>query len=148
VPTVTRARSVRAAPEEVWRLVTDPYRLPAWWPGVERVEEATPETWTKVLVTPQGRTVRADYTRVEAEPPSRLVWRQEIEESPFERILSDSRVEIEIKPEDGSTRVAITARHHARGFARFGFVQMRLAAVRQLEGALEGLAAVLEGPGD
>jgi uncharacterized protein YndB with AHSA1/START domain len=147
VPTVSRARSLRAAPDEVWRVVSDPWRLPAWWPGVQRVEEATPESWTKVLGSASGKTVRADYTRVEAEPPSRLVWRHETAESPFERILAESRVEIELESEDGATRVAITLRHRPRGFARFGFFQMRGAAARQADEALEGLARLVEEEG-
>src|ERR671914_1871065 len=78
---------VPAPPEEVWSLVSDPARLPRWWPGVTRVEEATDEAWTTVLRSPKGKSVRADYTRVEAEDGRRLTWRQEVEESPFERIL-------------------------------------------------------------
>ncbi|HEV2875002.1 MAG TPA: SRPBCC family protein, partial [Thermoleophilaceae bacterium] len=59
---VKRETLVPAPPEEVWRLVSDPARLAQWWPGVTRVEEATPETWTTVLSSPKGKVVRADYT--------------------------------------------------------------------------------------
>jgi uncharacterized protein YndB with AHSA1/START domain len=136
-------------PEEVWRLVTDPGRLPGWWPGVERVEEATPATWTKVLQSPKGKTIRADYTRVQARRPRHLVWRHEVAESPFERILADSLVEFDLEREGASaTHVTITARQRPRGFARFGFLQLRLAARKQLDAALDGLASVLgEGEG-
>jgi uncharacterized protein YndB with AHSA1/START domain len=156
VPTVTRSRTVAAAPEEVWRLVTDPGRLPAWWPQVQRVEEASPTAWTKVLRSPEGKAIRADYTRVEARPPSRLVWRHEVAGSPFERILADSLVELDLAPagagaagggragpDGGGTRVSITLRHRTRGFARFGFFQVRLAAQRQLDEALDGLERLL-----
>jgi uncharacterized protein YndB with AHSA1/START domain len=143
VPTVTRSRTVAAAPEEVWRLVTDPWRLPAWWPQVQRVEEASPTAWTKVLRSPKGRAIRADYTRVEARPPNRLVWRHEVAGSPFERILSESLVELGLDRDGGGTRVSITLRHRTRGLARFGFLQVRLAAVRQLDEALDGLERVL-----
>jgi uncharacterized protein YndB with AHSA1/START domain len=144
VPTVSRTRTVRAAPEEVWRVLSDPQRLPDWWPGVRRVEEATPDAWTTVLGSPRGKTVRADYTLAEAEPQSRLVWRHEVEESPFERILRESHTEIELEPEpDGTTRVTIAVRHRSRGFARFGFLQLRMAAARQLDGALDGLERLL-----
>jgi uncharacterized protein YndB with AHSA1/START domain len=143
VPTVTRARTIRAAPDEVWRIVSDPERLPAWWPGVQRVEEATPEAWTKVLLSPKGKTVRADYTRVEVEPPRRLVWRHEVVESPFERIFSESLTAIALEPEGGATRVELTVRHSPRGLARLGFLQLRRAAARQLDEALDGLEALL-----
>ena len=83
---VRRERVVSGAPTDVWRIVSDPARLPAWWPGVSRVEDASREAWTTVLVSPKGKAVRADYTRVEADAPRLLVWRQEVAESPFERI--------------------------------------------------------------
>jgi uncharacterized protein YndB with AHSA1/START domain len=140
---VRRETVVSAPPEEVWRVVSDPQRLPAWWPSVSRVEEATPEAWTKVLMSPGGKAVRADYTRVEAEEPARILWRHEVEESPFERILSGSTTEITLEPRDGGTLVRISVDHRPRGWARFSPFQMRAAATRQVSGALEGLARVL-----
>lgn len=155
MPTVTRSRTVAAPPEEVWSVVTDPERLPEWWPGAQRVEEPTAATWTLVLQSPRGKVVRADYTRLEARPPRQLVWRHEVAESPFERILSESLVTFDLEPSGvppshrvpsaaaPGTRLAITARQRARGFARFGFVQLRLAARRQLDEALDGLERLL-----
>jgi len=35
---VTRKRTIAAPVAEVWRLVSDPYNLPRWWPRVGRVE--------------------------------------------------------------------------------------------------------------
>jgi uncharacterized protein YndB with AHSA1/START domain len=140
---VRRETVVSAPPEDVWSVVSDPHRLPAWWPSVSRVEEATPEAWTKVLMSPGGKAVRADYTRVEAEEPARVLWRHEVEESPFERILSASTTEITLEPSDGGTLVRISVDHRPRGWARFSPFQMRAAATRQVSGALEGLARVL-----
>jgi uncharacterized protein YndB with AHSA1/START domain len=148
VPTVTRARTLRAAPQEVWRVLSDPRRIPDWWPGVQRVEETGTDAFTEVLISPKGSSVRADYTRLDAQAMRRVVWRQELHGSPFERLLSQSQIELELQPgEAGSTRVALTARQRARGFARLGFVQMRLAAGRRLERALDGLASLIDGPG-
>ena len=146
MPTVTRERTVRAAPEEVWRLVSDPEHLPRWWPGVRRVEDVQGGGWTTVLTSPKGKTVRADYSLVEHQSERRVVWRQEVEESPFERILRSSHTELDVSPGDGGTRVSLTIRHRPRGFARLGTVQMRMATVRLVEGALEGLADLLEEP--
>ncbi|HEX2231769.1 MAG TPA: SRPBCC domain-containing protein [Thermoleophilaceae bacterium] len=144
MPTISRRRGVGAPPEEVWDLVSDPYRLPQWWPGVARVEEASHEAWTTVLTSATGKSVRADYTRVEARPPELLVWRHEVAESPFERILSESVTAVALEPDgEGGTDVELTVRHRPRGFARFGFVQMRMATARQLEQALDGLEAVV-----
>jgi uncharacterized protein YndB with AHSA1/START domain len=136
---VRRETVVPARPEEVWGLVSDPERLPQWWPGVTRVEEVTGEAWTTVLSSPRGKTVRADYTRVEAERPSLLVWRQEVDESPFERILADAVTTLVLSPSDEGTRVAIALEQKPRGWARFAPIQFRAAGKRQVEGAIEGL---------
>jgi uncharacterized protein YndB with AHSA1/START domain len=136
---VRRETVVPAPPEQVWDLVSDPGRLPQWWPGVTRVEEATGETWTTVLSSPRGKTVRADYTRVEAERPRLLVWRQEVEESPFERILADAVTTLVLAPADDGTRVGIALEQKPRGWARFAPIQFRAAGRRQVEGAIEGL---------
>jgi uncharacterized protein YndB with AHSA1/START domain len=142
---VRRDSVVRAAPERVWRLVSDPARLAQWWPGVTRVEEASPDAWTTVLSSPTGRVVRADFTRVEADEPSRLVWRQEVEESPFERILQSAVTTLELSPAEEGTRVEIALDQRPRGWARFSPLQFRAAGKRQVEGALEGLHERLDG---
>jgi uncharacterized protein YndB with AHSA1/START domain len=141
---VRRERVVPAAPAEVWRIVSDPTRLAAWWPGVSRVEEATREAWTTVLVSPTGKSVRADYTLVEAEEPERVRWRHEVEESPFERLLTESTTEVALAPDaGGGTVVTVTLDQRPRGWARFSPFQLRAAARRQAESALEGLAELL-----
>jgi hypothetical protein len=125
-------------------VVSDPHRLPAWWPLVQRVEDASPQAWTKVLTSPKGRAVRADYTLIDSEPENRLVWRQELEETPFERYMSESTTEIDLEPVvGGSTEVRLTARMRLRGFARLGSLQLRRATARRLESALDGLEAVV-----
>jgi uncharacterized protein YndB with AHSA1/START domain len=142
---VRRETVVAAEPEEVWGLVSDPAGLPRWWPGVTRVEEASAEAWTTVLRSPKGKAVRADYTRVDAEDGRRLTWRQEVEESPFERILASATTEIALEQGDGGTRVTIALDQKPRGWARFAPLQFRAAGVRQVEGAVEGLEAVFGG---
>jgi uncharacterized protein YndB with AHSA1/START domain len=138
---------VPATPEEVWGLVSDPARLPLWWPGVSRVEEATDEAWTTVLSSPRGKAVRADYTRVEAEQERRVVWRQEVEESPFERILASATTEIALAEEGEGTRVTVSLDQRPRGWGRFAPLQFRAAGKRQVQGAVKGLDAVF-GSGD
>ena len=136
---------VPAAPGEVWGLVSDPARLPQWWPGVTRVEEATADAWTTVLSSPKGKSVRADYSRVEAEPERRVVWRQEIEQSPFERILASATTEIALSPDADGTRVTVALDQRPRGWARFAPLQFRAAGKRQVQAAGEGLDAVFGG---
>ena len=141
---IRRERVVSAAPAEVWRIVSDPTRLAAWWPGVTRVEEASREAWTTVLVSPKGKAVRADYSLVETREPEWVRWRQELEESPFERLLSESTTEIALSAgATGGTVVTLTLNQRPRGWARFSPFQLRAAASKQAEGALDGLAELL-----
>ena len=145
MPTVVRTRTVAAAPQQLWDIVADPRRLPEWWPNVQRVEDASAAAWTTVLTTGKGRSLRADYTLLDDERPYRLSWRQELAESPFERILSESVTELELEPAPEGTLVRLTARVRLRGLSRFGGFQVSRATGRQLEGALEGLRAVTSG---
>jgi uncharacterized protein YndB with AHSA1/START domain len=146
MPVITRRRTVPASPERLWAVLADPEQLPTWWPRVERVEDASRKAWTTVLSTPKGsRTLRADYTLVDSDHPRRLSWRQEVEESPFERIFSSALTEVELEPaEDGRTHVKMTTQVRLRGFARLGGLQVTRATKRQLTGALEGLNALAE----
>jgi uncharacterized protein YndB with AHSA1/START domain len=136
---VRRETVVPQAPEEVWRLVSDPAQLPRWWPGVTRVEDATDQAWTTVLASPKGKSVRMDFSRVEATEPTRLVWRQEVEQSPFERILAEAITSVELSAADEGTRVAIELDQKPRGWARLAPLQFRAAGKRQVEGAVDGL---------
>jgi len=129
----------------VWAVARDPERLPQWWPSVTRVEEAGEEAWTTVMTTPRGKTLRADYTVLKSVEPERLVWRHELEESPFERIMTDSRYQLVLEPAGEGTKVQLAHRTRLRGFARFGVIQIRLATRRTLDRALEGLGVLAEG---
>ncbi|MGI9082158.1 MAG: SRPBCC family protein [Thermoleophilaceae bacterium] len=142
VPTVVRTRAVAATPQRLWEVVADPERLPEWWPGVRRVEDASRKAWTTVLGAPKGKSIRADYTLLDAEHPCRLSWRHELEESPFERILTDSVTELEMRAADHGAVVSLTTRLRLRGLSRFGGFQVTRATRRQLDGALEGLQAL------
>jgi len=140
---VRREKVVPSSVDEVWRVISDPERLPDWWPGVTRVEDASAVAWTTVLTSAKGKAVRADYTRVTASEPERLVWRQELEATPFERILVEATTSLELTSEDGATRVVLELDQKPRGWARLAPLQFRSAGKRQVEGALEGLERLL-----
>jgi carbon monoxide dehydrogenase subunit G len=142
---VKRAGAVEASPSAVWEVIADPRRLDRWWPDVERVEEATAEAWTTVQVTGRGKVIRADFTRVEAVPPTMLAWRQEVEESPFERFLSAADTRIVLSPLDAGTRVEIRSTARLRGLARLGVPMVRRATRRRLDRALAGLREAVAG---
>ena len=103
---VVRAERVcRPPPPRCGAIVSDPTRLPAWWPGVSRVEEASREAWTTVLVSKTGKSVRADYSPASRpSEPARVAWRHEVEASPFERLLRESTTEIALAPDAAAGR--------------------------------------------
>jgi uncharacterized protein YndB with AHSA1/START domain len=136
---VARSRTVAAAPEAVWAVVADPGALPRWWPRTERVESVTADAWTAVLRSPRGRPVRADWRLDGEERPRRRAWAQQIEGTPFARVLAERRVEARVEPAGRGTRVTLELRQRGRRWARFGGLMMRRAAGRELEGALGGL---------
>jgi uncharacterized protein YndB with AHSA1/START domain len=151
MPRVTRRRTVAAPVPEVWKLVSDPYALPRWWPRVSRVEDVDARQggrrsqWTKVLETQHGRGVRADYRCVSSAEPERYVWEQQLEGSPFAKHLKESAVEIELHPADDAqmTRVVLTSTQTMRGMSRLGGWLMRKGQRDILDSALDGIEGTL-----
>lgn len=145
MPTTTRSRRVDAPPEEVWRLVGDPYHLPRWWPKVARVEAVAGGRFTEVLQgTRSGRSVRADFRVEEKRKQELLRFSQEVAGSPFERVLREAETRIAIAPADGGgTRVQITLHQRMRGLSRLGGFLVRRATRRILDEALDGLEAAV-----
>jgi uncharacterized protein YndB with AHSA1/START domain len=97
--TARASRTIHASPDDLWRVVSDPYHLPRWWPRVERVEDVGDGAFTEVMRTRAGKTVRADFDLLRADPASRLVlWQQRLEGTPFAGVLSQSETELRIEP--------------------------------------------------
>jgi uncharacterized protein YndB with AHSA1/START domain len=140
---VSRSRTVAAEPEAVWSVVADPKRLARWWPRTERVKGVTGGGWTTVMRTARGRAVRADWRLEGEERPVRRAWTQQLEGTPFAKVLRERRVEARLQPVDGGTRVTLELSQRARGWSRFGGVLLRRAAGKELDGALDGLVGVL-----
>jgi uncharacterized protein YndB with AHSA1/START domain len=144
MPTVSRRREVSAAPEDVWRIVGDPYHLPRWWPRVTRVEAVKGERFTQVLGgTRSGRSVRADFRVDEKRKEQLLRFSQELAGSPFERVLKEAETEIAIQPVPAGTAVVVTLRQKLRGLSRLGGFMVRRATRRIIDEALDGLEAAL-----
>ena len=149
MPRVTRRRTIEAPVGDVWKVVSDPYALPRWWPRVSRVEDVDARggrrsQWTKVLETQHGRGVRADYRCVSSAEPERYVWEQQLEGSPFAKHLKDSRVDVELHPAGkGETRVVLTSSQTMRGMSRLGGWMMRRGQRDILDAALDGLEEAL-----
>ena len=137
---VTRSRTLAAAPEAVWRVVADPRSLARWWPRVERVKAVTDDGWTTVLRSERGRALRADWRLEASDSGARRAWAQELDGTPFEKVLAHRRVEVRLEPAGEGTKVEIELRQRGRRMARFGSFILRRAARKELDGALDGLA--------
>lgn len=157
MPTAQRSRTLKAAPEHVWELIADPHHMPRWWPEVKRMEAVEPDRWTQVFTTKKGRTVRMDFRLLESRPPGpagvppgRRVWEQEIEGTPFERVLGEAVTEVLVEPAPGAdglvgdaTRVTIALSQRLRGYSRTGGFLLSRATRAKLDEALEGLEEIL-----
>jgi uncharacterized protein YndB with AHSA1/START domain len=151
MPSVTRKRIIRATPPEVWNLVADPYHLARWWPRTMRVENVQKvgsgkrSHWTKVLAAREGRSVRADFRCIAATEPSRYVWEQELEDTPFARYLRSNVVELGLTPVGDGTELAVTCRQRLRGLSRLGSPMMRSGTGRTLDEALDAVELAVGG---
>jgi len=139
VPRTRRSRRMDATPEQVWRTVCDPHHLPRWWPRVQRVEGVDPDHFTEVLTTDKGRSIRADFRVVESRAPEVRRWAQEVEGSPFERLLRSAETEVRLERDGGATRVTVTLSQRLKGLGAFGGFMVRRANGRLADEALERL---------
>lgn len=145
MPTVRRSRTLRATPQDVWAIVGDAYHLPRWWPRVTRVEGVEGDAFTQVLTTAKGVPVRADFAVVESAAPRVRRWAQQLVNTPFERVLASSEVEVRLEGDgDGATRVTLSLEQRVHGLAALGGFMVRRAGRRQLDDALDGLQALAE----
>lgn len=148
---VSRSRVIAAEPERVWGLVSDPYGLPRWWPRTRRVEDVRTgpggkPAWTTVLETERGTGVRADYRCTAFEPETLLAWEQQIDGTPFERILRASALEVRLGATGTGTEVTLVANETLRGLSRLGSPMISGASRKRLEEALDGIEGALVGP--
>jgi uncharacterized protein YndB with AHSA1/START domain len=143
--TAHKDRTIAAAPQQVWEVVADPWRLPQWWPGVKRMEAVEDDRWTEVHMTKRGRPVRIDFHLLYSEPPYRRAWEQEIPGTPFERVLNEAITEIQLDLVGSGTRITIGQRQKLRGYSRTGGYLLRRATVKKLAEALDGLEEICAG---
>ncbi len=132
-------------------MLGDPHHLPRWWPRVSRVESVEEDAFTEVLMSGKGKMVRADFKRLDALPEHRIVWAQQVKDTPFARILTSAETEIRLADAHGSqgpaTEVTIELRQTLHGFlARLGSHMVRRAAGSTIEEALDGLERIAGGP--
>lgn len=151
MPRVSRKRLIEAPPEQVWALIADPHHLPRWWPRAIRVEDVRQmpgggrSRWTTVLGTERGTGVRVDYVCTRSTHGERYAWEQDIEGTPFERILRSAALEIHLDGRNGGTVVTLAGSERLRGLSRLGSPMMRRAIGRRLTEALDGIERALTG---
>jgi uncharacterized protein YndB with AHSA1/START domain len=170
MPTATASRMIAAPAQDLWEVLSDPHHLPRWWPRVERVEAVDGPAFTEVLRSDRGRIVRADFLMLERdERELRLLWSQQIEGTPFARILVSSQTEVLLRPAgppgESPTEVSVSLAQTLPGvfrrggpaslpsgirvpkesyglFAHLGSPLVRRAAARTVKGALDGLERI------
>jgi carbon monoxide dehydrogenase subunit G len=143
MPVTRRSTVVAAAPAAVWQTVADPHQLPRWWPRVERVEGVSGSGFTQVLRSDKGALVRADFRVGQRNKPRVVEWSQELEGTPFARLLAKADTVVTLEPAGaGATRVQVRLEQRLQGVSRFGGFMVKRAARKQLDGALGALAAL------
>lgn len=125
------------------------------------MEAVEGHAFTEVLKTAKGKLVRADFTFIEVdESQRRLTWSQELEGSPFERLLASSETEVQLVAKGQGTDVRLELRQAMAGFhsgpagstwagffPHFGGFLVRRAASATLRDALAGLERICAGEG-
>jgi uncharacterized protein YndB with AHSA1/START domain len=166
MPTARRTRTIAAPPEELWDVVRDPHHLPRWWPRVTRVEGVEDGAFTEVMRTRKGKVVRADFSVLSCdEAARRMTWSQQVQGTPFERVLESAETEVRLEPAVPSappsvgqapgacTEVTIELRQEMARYSprfgrftglspRFGGHMVKRAATATLEEALDGLERI------
>jgi uncharacterized protein YndB with AHSA1/START domain len=140
---------IGASPQRVWDLVSDPHHLPRWWPRTLRVEDVrkardgSRSHWTTVLGTQRGKGVRADFRCTGATADRRYAWEQEIEGTPFEKVLRSAELEILLERSGEGTLTTLIGSERLRGLSRLGSPLMRRAIRQRLDEALAGIERAL-----
>ncbi|MCL6440176.1 MAG: SRPBCC family protein [Thermoleophilum sp.] len=148
---VERRRTVAAPRSTVWAVLIDPWRFGDWWPRAVSSERAGAGAWRVRLAPPRRpqATVTAVFERCETHEPTRFVFRQRVEGTPFGRTFRRVEWAFELaRRGDGvseRTEIAATARVELKGLGRLGSLQVRRAFRRTADSALARLDALLAG---
>jgi uncharacterized protein YndB with AHSA1/START domain len=171
MPDASRTRTIAMPAEELWEMIRDPHHLPRWWPRVTRVEDVDDGEFTEVMKTRKGKLVRADFRVIACDEAARSVtWAQQIEGTPFARVLSSAETTVQLSPAHasappsrssegdeapggGATVVKIELRQTMAGYSssvgmfagfssRFGSPMVRRAARATIDEALDGLERI------
>lgn len=149
MPKAKRSRVIAADRRSVWDVVSDPYHRTRWLPKVSRVEDVheraggSGSQWTDVLSTASGKSVRAEFRCLWSREQEGYAWEQQIEGSPFAKVLQSSVTSVELEDREDGTSVTLVADQRLRGLSRLGGFMLRRATGAQLDDALDGLERAL-----
>ncbi len=104
---MTRSQRIAATAEEIWAVISDAHHLPRWWPGVTRVENVARDRFTEVIPTRRGKPMRLDFRIVESRALERLTWTQDLQGTPFERLLSAWTTTVTLLPDGDACIVTL-----------------------------------------
>jgi uncharacterized protein YndB with AHSA1/START domain len=136
MPSASRSRTIAAPAEELWEVISDPHHLPRWWPRVSRVEDVEGDAFTEVMKTAKGKLVHAEGMHS-------LAWEQQLEGTPFARLMSAAVTRVSLQGAADGTSVTLELHQSLNGFfPRFGGFMVRRAAAATLEEALDGLERI------
>src|ERR1700749_2870349 len=143
MPAARRSRVVAAPLDQLGELSGDPHRLPRWWPRVDRVEDVEGDEFTEVMRTAKGKLVRADFRVLRSEEREHsLTWEQQLEGTPFARLLREARTRVTLAPAEQGEGTLVTIELHqslSGFFPRFGGFMVSRAAAKTIDEALDGL---------
>ena len=147
---VREERSIHAAPDVLWPLVSDPARLPEWFAFAERVEvlEGAPGAGQRRRQHGHWGKKRSEVDQVITrwEPPRALAWRHEaerLEGKPAPRFAASTDFTIELVPEAAGTRVRLRSEQEPAGPVRGLVIRAfgRREVAKSLRDSLDRLAA-------
>ncbi|WP_026912189.1 SRPBCC family protein [Patulibacter minatonensis] len=141
------SKTTDAAPEDVWHHISNATRLPAWWPKAERAEDVQGGLFTLVLRSSRGVPVRTDWTTTTSKRPEVQRWEQQIVNTPFEKALKTSVVEIRLEPSGDGTRITVTVERELIQKGMLAARMGRKASKEQAGLALDGLLRVISSAG-
>lgn len=96
MPSFTDTATSSAPPEEVWKLLYDPSRFPAWWAGIETVDVTNEGEYT---MYPDGY---PDFPMAQL-----LDTRRDQQRVTVSCLVSDLRFEWRLEPADSGTRITV-----------------------------------------
>jgi uncharacterized protein YndB with AHSA1/START domain len=154
---VTTARTIPAAPDDIWALLDDPARLGEWLAFADRGEvlEGDGVGRRQRMHGHWGRKrSEIDQVVVEHDPPRRLAWRHEAERldgKPAPRFAASTLFSMTLEPEGAAaTRVTLRSRQEPASALRGLVIRLfgRREIATKLEESLDRLAARFAGARD